>query len=205
MEVPSHVTHREAEMLCKAQNKSTLAQIHSSAENKVVQRVCGPRECWIDLRQRSRPTAQHPAWTVMEWVWGDGTTPHFLNWEEGEPNSPDGTYNQAAFLNWGGSCTEYYGRYDFKQAVDGDLVDDSWRVEHQVSLERQRMSIVMWALLHFCGPLGMLAMARVVLETKNANLAQIVCICSGVASSCLAAQCLLSLLYLAALFAGKAS
>lgn len=192
MEVPSHVSHREAEMICKSK-KSQLAQILTGAMNKVVQRVCGPRECWIDLRQRPHS---------KEWVWGDGTAPVFQNWEEGEPNG-GAKLRKAAFLNWGGSCKEYYGQYDVKQTVAGLAVDESWRVEHQVALERQRMSVALWALLLVLAPLGLLMVARMVLETKNANLAQCVCICDGLGTSCLAVQCLLSLLSLVVLFSGR--
>jgi len=133
---------------------------------------------------------------------GDGTSPDYINWEESEPNNAGGPQKQAAFLNWGGNCKEYYGRYDVRQAV---VVDDSWRIDHQVFLERQRMSIGLWAFLLVCAPLGLLLMARLVLETKNANLAQCVCISNGVGSSCLAAQCLLSLFFFTAQFSGRAS
>jgi hypothetical protein len=78
----------DASLSCLA-NGGNLASIRSQEENDIVAGMCGAEDCWIGFNDVLHETS---------WVWNDGWTGAYTNWQPGEPNGQSAEDTDGAYI-----------------------------------------------------------------------------------------------------------
>ncbi|CAJ1352607.1 unnamed protein product, partial [Effrenium voratum] len=90
--IGKHLVFPDARQRCQ-EHDAVLASVQSKEENEFLRRLCGPRFCWLGLKELA---------DTEEWRWLDGSDASagaFWNWAPGEPNN-NGQDESVAVMNW---------------------------------------------------------------------------------------------------------